>query len=93
MDDCEEGDTFDVVFNDGVLTFDMGEHGTYVINKQTPNKQLWLSSPTSGPKRFDFDSAQYQWVYSHDNVTLHDRLTQEISAALAIDIVFTMDEV
>ena len=28
MDDCEEGDTFDVMFNDGVLTFDMGEYGT-----------------------------------------------------------------
>uniref|UniRef100_A0A673XSR2 Frataxin n=1 Tax=Salmo trutta TaxID=8032 RepID=A0A673XSR2_SALTR len=23
-----------------------GDHGTYVINKQTPNKQIWLSSPT-----------------------------------------------
>lgn len=31
----------------GVLTVKVGgEHGTYVINKQTPNKQIWLSSPT-----------------------------------------------
>ena len=22
-----------------------GDLGTYVINKQTPNKQIWLSSP------------------------------------------------
>lgn len=23
-----------------------GDLGTYVINKQTPNKQIWLSSPS-----------------------------------------------
>ena len=28
--------------------------GTYVINKQPPNKQIWLSSPQSGPKRYDW---------------------------------------
>lgn len=29
----------------GVLTLKLGSHGTYVINKQPPNKQIWLSSP------------------------------------------------
>lgn len=29
----------------GVLNLRLGEHGTYVINKQPPNKQIWLSSP------------------------------------------------
>ncbi len=32
-------------------------HGTYVLNKQPPNKQIWISSPISGPKRYD-------WVFS-----------------------------
>lgn len=31
----------------GVLTLNMAGHGIYVINKQPPNKQIWLSSPTS----------------------------------------------
>ena len=30
----------------GVLTLALGEKGTYVINKQPPNKQIWLSSPS-----------------------------------------------
>lgn len=31
----------------GVLTVKLGgDLGTYVINKQTPNKQIWLSSPS-----------------------------------------------
>lgn len=29
----------------GVLTLNLGPHGTYVVNKQPPNKQIWLSSP------------------------------------------------
>ena len=33
------------VSQSGVLTLDLGQHGTYVINKQPPNKQIWLSSP------------------------------------------------
>ena len=35
----------------GVLTLNLGSHGTYVINKQAPNKQIWVSSPVSGPVR------------------------------------------
>lgn len=38
---------FDVQLSDGVLTVNLGAgRGTYVINKQSPNKQIWLSSPT-----------------------------------------------
>lgn len=37
-----------------MLTITFPPHGTYVINKQPPNKQIWLSSPVSGPKRYDW---------------------------------------
>lgn len=33
------------ILQDGVLTVQLGSKGTYVINKQTPNRQIWLSSP------------------------------------------------
>jgi len=36
------------------LTLTHPSKGTYVLNKQPPNKQIWLSSPVSGPKRFDW---------------------------------------
>ncbi|KAN0100910.1 hypothetical protein V8E55_000894 [Tylopilus felleus] len=36
---------FEVDYHSGVLTLNLGSHGTYVINKQPPNKQIWLSSP------------------------------------------------
>ncbi|XP_054756420.2 frataxin, mitochondrial-like [Lytechinus pictus] len=72
---------FDVMYSSGVLTVAFGqEHGTYVINKQTPNKQIWLSSPTSGPKRYDYINKR--WIYIHDGMAIHDLLSQEISKIL-----------
>uniref|UniRef100_UPI00398F64B1 frataxin, mitochondrial n=1 Tax=Pristiophorus japonicus TaxID=55135 RepID=UPI00398F64B1 len=69
---------YDVTFASGVLTINMGERlGTYVINKQTPNRQIWLSSPISGPKRYDW--TEKKWIYSHDGVCLHELLTKEFS--------------
>ncbi|XP_072536931.1 frataxin, mitochondrial [Salminus brasiliensis] len=69
---------YDVVFSSGVLTVKVGgDHGTYVINKQTPNRQIWLSSPTSGPKRYDWTGER--WVYAHDGMALHDLLSKEFS--------------
>ncbi|PNJ81434.1 FXN isoform 5, partial [Pongo abelii] len=65
----------------GVLTVKLGgDLGTYVINKQTPNKQIWLSSPSSGPKRYDWTGKN--WVYSHDGVSLHELLAAELTKAL-----------
>ncbi|XP_015517737.1 frataxin homolog, mitochondrial [Neodiprion lecontei] len=71
----------DVSYGDGVLTVKFGKKdGTYVINRQTPNKQIWLSSPKSGPKRYDFVDGK--WVYKHDGKTLHDLLNKEIPAII-----------
>lgn len=78
-DESFTGSEYDVVFSSGVLTIMLGgDHGTYVINKQTPNKQIWLSSPTSGPKRYDWTGQC--WVYSHDGVSLHQLLSKELSS-------------
>ncbi len=42
----------------------------------------------SGPKRYDFIDGT--WIYKHDGIPLHDRLTKEISAALRSDVDFTV---
>ncbi|XP_055488478.1 frataxin, mitochondrial [Leucoraja erinacea] len=69
---------YDITLVNGVLTIKLGETlGTYVINKQTPNRQIWLSSPVSGPKRYDWTGKN--WIYSHDGISLHELLTKEFS--------------
>ena len=65
----------DVSLAQGVLTVALPGGGTYVVNKQGPNQQLWWSSPVSGPKRFSWapsggaPPAQAQWVDVRDGKT------------------------
>ncbi len=83
------------------MTLDLGQRGTYVINKQPPNKQIWLSSPVrcvrplsltilyrwihSGPKRFNFDSTTSQWVDSRNGELLETLLNGELNASLGVE--------
>lgn len=59
-----------------MLTILLGKKGTYVINKQTPNRQIWLSSPISGPKRYDYHDGR--WIYRHDGQELKTLLETEL---------------
>ncbi|CAH1115176.1 unnamed protein product [Psylliodes chrysocephalus] len=76
----------DVSFSSGVLTVNLGKHGTYVMNRQTPNKQIWLSSPKSGPKRYDFVPDGGYWIYKHDFKTLHELLENELTSILGLEL-------
>ena len=88
----------DTQLSDGVLTVKLSQHGTYVLNKQTPNKQIWLSSPVSGPYRYDISQVrshcsllhntgpvQGVWVYRHTGQTLHALLDEELRHIIKTD--------
>lgn len=62
----------------GVLTLTLPPHGTWVLNKQTPNRQIWWSSPLSGPKRFEYDDQEI-WFSTKDGLSLGPLLQQEIA--------------
>jgi len=70
---------WEVDYHSGVLTLRLGSNGTYVVNKQPPNKQIWLSSPRSGPKRYDFHEDSAEWVYSRDGKSINALLSEELS--------------
>ncbi|KAK9373207.1 uncharacterized protein V1513DRAFT_449761 [Lipomyces chichibuensis] len=90
LEHCEDlADTepkIDVELAQGVLTLTLPPHGTYVINKQPPNKQIWLSSPISGPKRYDLIDSQ--WTDHRDGTTLGNLLRHEISEVLGVEAIF-----
>ncbi|KAI0518318.1 mitochondrial chaperone Frataxin [Xylaria bambusicola] len=78
----------DVEYSSGVMNLTINDIGTYVINKQPPNKQIWLSSPISGPKRYDWviisegqdqkqDTATSDWIYLRDGSSLSEILRNE----------------
>lgn len=82
----------------GVLTLKFPPSGTYVLNKQPPNKQIWLSSPISGPKRYDYvikggndgDKAG-QWVYHRDHSSLSRLLESELGILIEGNSWFLLD--
>ncbi|EKV04886.1 Frataxin [Penicillium digitatum] len=96
----EEGSEIEAEYSAGVLNISVPALGTYVLNKQPPNKQIWLSSPISGPKRYDWivegdymhekqDSRPFvngQWIYLRDGSNLTDLLNSELTLRLPKDI-------
>ncbi|GBB96004.1 hypothetical protein RclHR1_02660025 [Rhizophagus clarus] len=86
LDDRLNTSAFDAEYSSGVLTLKCGPSGVYVLNKQPPNKQIWLSSPISGPKRYDFDSKHKKWFYHRDNSTLDGLLNEELSTVFGAKI-------
>ncbi|CCE62505.1 hypothetical protein TPHA_0C03530 [Tetrapisispora phaffii CBS 4417] len=70
----------DVDLSHGVLTVTVHKFGTYVINKQPPNKQIWLASPISGPNRYDYYKGE--WVSLRDNTKILDVLKKELTEAV-----------
>lgn len=91
--DEEASSEYEVDYSSGVLTLKLGQHGTYVINKQPPNKQIWLSSPTSGPKRYDYVPERDQWVYLREGRTLGQLLNEELSKIFNREIDLKIDKV
>jgi frataxin len=84
----ESNNDYDVSFSNGVLTIKFGANiGTYVLNKQSPNQQIWLSSPSSGPKRFDL-TKENEWIYKRTGQSLQCLLNDEISKCIGKPVRF-----
>ncbi|KAH6680033.1 frataxin [Plectosphaerella plurivora] len=92
----EKREGWDVEFSAGVLTITTPNKGIYVVNKQPPNKQIWLSSPISGPKRYDWvllgegqaekeGTGAGNWIYLRDGSTLDEVLLDELEVDLSLD--------
>ncbi|WBW75012.1 mitochondrial [2Fe-2S] cluster assembly frataxin Fxn1 [Schizosaccharomyces osmophilus] len=79
---------YDIEYSSGVLTLNLGDHGTYVINKQPPAHQVWLSSPLSGPKHYEWSSNKKAWKSTRDDSTMCDILAKEIGNAFSKNIEF-----
>mmetsp|Transcript_9541 Transcript_9541/g.14041 ORF Transcript_9541/g.14041 Transcript_9541/m.14041 type:complete len:191 (-) Transcript_9541:45-617(-) len=53
----------DINYASGVLTIALPQ-GTWVMNKQSPNRQIWWSSPISGPRRYEYDADDGKWIWT-----------------------------
>jgi len=73
-------DIEDIDVQGSVLTLELVDGGTYVINKHAANKEIWLSSPKSGAAHFAYDGASRRWLPTRGGADLHARLSEELSA-------------
>lgn len=94
--------TIDIGLSDGVMNIVTNE-GTWVINKHSHTRQIWLSSPVSGPSKYNWhadistvqtvDGKKHfgqnrQWLGERDDHSLHDRLTDQFSALFGLKFDF-----
>ncbi|MCH8112623.1 MAG: iron donor protein CyaY [Proteobacteria bacterium] len=66
---------------EGVLNIETADGATYLVNKHSPLRQLWLSSPVSGAGHFDYNAANKTWESTRGGEPLEKILERELSAA------------
>jgi len=74
IEDSDKDGKIDVDLNDATLTLETKD-GVFVINKQSAAKEIWLSSPISGPYHFAYQEGD--WL-SRSGVELFDILSKEL---------------
>ncbi|MCW8835611.1 MAG: iron donor protein CyaY [Rhodospirillales bacterium] len=82
------GDEMDIDLEGGILTITLASGGQYVINKNAPNRQIWLSSPSSGAAHFSHDEQSGRWLSTRSEDDLLDLLGGELSKAAGRDFAF-----
>ncbi|ORX59282.1 Frataxin [Piromyces finnis] len=86
-------ENYDTELSSGVLTIKLGSAGTYVINKQTPNKQIWYSSPISGPMKFFYDPKVKRWVCTTECDSKDDSRFLEVKLSKELTQIFKKEVV
>ncbi len=71
----------DAELHAGVLTVESDE-GTWVVNKHAPTRQIWLSSPKSGARHYDFEAVSGLWRDTRGGTDLLATLSAELGVAL-----------
>lgn len=72
------GNSFNVDATDDLLSIKSND-SEFLLNRQTPNRQIWLSSPVSGSLKFEYNNENDKWTDIKDP-------KNEISACLSNEI-------
>lgn len=77
---------FDLSNANGVLTVKLNDKQTYVLNKQGPNRQIWWSSPLTGPRRYGWHAGSRRWRNTRDGHDMLTALTLELHKLTGVTI-------
>ena len=73
----------------GILTVELESGGKYIVNKQAPNRQIWVASPVSGGWHFEHaggDGSPARWAATKDGTTLAALLESELAQATGVEL-------
>lgn len=79
IEDHDKEGLIDVDLNDSILTIGT-DQGVFVINKQSAAKEIWLSSPISGPYHFALKDDYWR---SRDGAELFAVISKELQIKIS----------
>ena len=82
----EDAGDFEVDLENGVLTVEVDDVGTFLVNKHAPLRQIWYSSPISGATHYDFDADAGAWVSTRGGDDLAKVLTTDFAAGPGVTL-------
>lgn len=77
----ELGDDLEAELGSDILTVELQQGGTYVINSHTAARQIWMAADRRA-WHFDYDRESQHWVASKSNEELWQTLQGILSAKL-----------
>jgi frataxin len=84
----EDNADVDVDCDGSVLTVELDDGRTFVVNRNRPLRQIWLSSPVSGASHYDWKKTDECWMGTKGEGRLDERLAREVSETTGAEISF-----
>lgn len=75
---------FDCLIVGNVLTLEAGDGGQVVVNRHTPNQELWVAAKSGG---FHFSCQDGRWLSTRDGSEFFAVLGRVLSAACGKDVI------
>lgn len=82
----EGGWDFDCQFSGNVLTLEANDGSQIIVNRHTPNQELWIAAKSGG---YHFAERDGQWLATRDGSEFFTVLSGALSAAAGEEVVIT----
>ena len=82
----EGGWDFDCQFSGNVLTLEADDGSQIIVNRHTPNQELWIAAKSGG---YHFAERDGQWLATRDGSEFFTVLSGALSAAAGDEVVIT----
>jgi CyaY protein len=79
--DSLEVDEVDFSAGDGLLTIEFEDGARFVLNRQTPARQMWFAAGARA-WHYDWDPETGRWVDDRDGHDLHERVAEVVTERL-----------